>query len=112
MRLDFETYSEADLTAVGAYKYSVDPSTKIVLMHYELDGRHVSHDPELPLPNEVRRHIETGAASTHSTHSSNFAYGTTLAAETTAGRSCRSSRPETPWRLQPITRFPEVGDVR
>lgn len=60
MRLDFETYSEADLTAVGAYKYSVDPSTKIVLMHYELDGRHVSHDPELPLPNEVRRHIETG----------------------------------------------------
>lgn len=39
--IDFETYSEADITACGAYKYSVHPSTEILCMAFAIDDQPV-----------------------------------------------------------------------
>jgi len=37
LHLDFETYSEADLKSVGAYRYAFDPSTEILCAAMALD---------------------------------------------------------------------------
>lgn len=33
---DFETYSELDLTIVGAYRYAIDPSTEVLMLSYQI----------------------------------------------------------------------------
>ena len=37
MHIDIETYSEADLTAVGVYRYASDPSFEVLLLAYSID---------------------------------------------------------------------------
>ena len=37
LHIDFETYSDADLKTVGAYKYAQDPTTRVLLMAYSYD---------------------------------------------------------------------------
>jgi DNA polymerase len=39
LHLDFETYSEVDLTDVGAFRYANDPSTEILCCAMSIDGR-------------------------------------------------------------------------
>lgn len=41
LHIDIETYSEADLLTVGTYRYASDPSTKITLFSYAIDGEEV-----------------------------------------------------------------------
>jgi len=36
--LDFETFSFADLTTEGGYRYATDPSTEVILASYRFDG--------------------------------------------------------------------------
>ena len=36
--IDFETYSETDVTVVGAYRYARHPSTDIICMYYQMEG--------------------------------------------------------------------------
>ncbi len=53
--IDFETYSEANLKKVGAWKYSEHPSTDIICMSWAIDDGPVEvHDPEYPFPKELR----------------------------------------------------------
>ena len=42
LSIDIETYSEADLTKVGVYKYAEDPSFDILLLSYAFDDEPVS----------------------------------------------------------------------
>lgn len=37
--LDFETYSELDITKVGAHKYAMHPSTEVLMAAYSIDGQ-------------------------------------------------------------------------
>ena len=62
--IDFETYSEADLKKVGAYKYAEHPSTEILCMAYKFP-----EDPEQvylwtpeggDMPDDLFRAIELG----------------------------------------------------
>lgn len=51
--LDTETYSEADLPVVGAYKYAADPTTELLMLAWAVDGGPVhlwdlSVEPALP----------------------------------------------------------------
>lgn len=46
IRVDFETYSEADLKAVGPWAYSLHPSTKVLMMAWAVDDS----DPQIWLP--------------------------------------------------------------
>ncbi len=51
LHLDFETYSEADLKAVGAYRYAFDPSTEILCAAMALGDEEPycwRHGEELP----------------------------------------------------------------
>jgi len=36
--LDFETYSESDITVAGSFRYSEDPSTEVLITGYSIDG--------------------------------------------------------------------------
>ena len=36
--IDYETFSEADLPKVGAYRYAEDPSTEVLLTSYYVKG--------------------------------------------------------------------------
>lgn len=47
--IDFETYSEADLKAIGAYNYAADPSTEVLCMAWAIDDE----APEIWLPDDV-----------------------------------------------------------
>ena len=55
-RIDFETYSDLDLTIVGSYKYATHPSTRILMMAY----KEYKHDTKLwepgdEIPEEMER---------------------------------------------------------
>lgn len=54
LHLDYETYSEVDLTKVGGYAYAAHPSTRITLASFALDDFPVelwdATDPETPEP--------------------------------------------------------------
>ncbi len=39
IRLDYETYSEMDLTACGTWRYAEDPSTRVLVATFEIDGQ-------------------------------------------------------------------------
>lgn len=52
LHLDWESFSEADLRKVGAYRYAEDPSTEILLAAYYL---HEEGDTWLPAEDEVRQ---------------------------------------------------------
>lgn len=46
LHLDAETFSEADLTKVGVYRYGEDPSTEVLLLAYAIDDK----DPVIWIP--------------------------------------------------------------
>jgi len=48
LRIDFETYSEADLVKVGAWSYSKHPSTEVLIMAYAFDD----DEPRVWLPGQ------------------------------------------------------------
>ena len=55
--LDYETFSEADLTRVGSYNYARDPSTEILMVAWRINGgRKVQWDysQETPPPPELK----------------------------------------------------------
>ncbi len=57
--IDFETYSEANLKKVGAWKYSEHPSTDIICMSWAInDGPVQVYDPSYPLPVDLWFAIE------------------------------------------------------
>jgi DNA polymerase len=59
--LDIESYSEAELTTVGAYKYAEDPSTEILCFGFAFDDDEVRQwTPGNPLPEDLVAHIEAG----------------------------------------------------
>lgn len=56
MYLDFETYSEANLSVVGAYNYATHPSTEILVTGYILEdtnGKLISKGVYLGFPDVV-----------------------------------------------------------
>lgn len=54
VNLDFETYSELDLTKVGAWRYSTDPSTEVLCAAIHVEG----HEPWLWTPGvELSKHV-------------------------------------------------------
>ena len=62
--LDFETRSECDLIARGAYNYAMDLSTDVLCMAYALDDEDVQvWTPAQPFPERVRSH--TGQIRAH-----------------------------------------------
>ncbi len=59
---DFETASRLSLPDVGAWRYSVDPSTRPLCLHYALDSGPVRRwRPGLPDPKPLLRAIREGA---------------------------------------------------
>ena len=63
MHIDFETYSEADIKKVGAWIYSMHPSTEVICMAYAEQGKPTLWLPKDPVPNFVKnlsRLPETG----------------------------------------------------
>ena len=59
LHIDLETYSDADLPKVGAYRYAQDPSTRVLLLAYSYgDSVHLldlAHGDELP--DQLRRDL-------------------------------------------------------
>ena len=52
--LDFETRSHADLTKVGAWNYSLDPTTDVIVMAYLIDGGEIkTWEPGQPYPQDL-----------------------------------------------------------
>lgn len=39
IRVDYETYSDADLLKCGAWRYAEDPSTRVLVATFEIDGK-------------------------------------------------------------------------
>lgn len=63
--IDFETRSRLDLSSVGAYKYSQDPSTRVLMMSYCLTGDPKDTRlwlPGMPPPQALFTMLATGAA--------------------------------------------------
>lgn len=61
LHLDYETYSEADLRVVGAYKYAEHKSTEILVAGYTLNNGKVKQwQPHLSskLPTDLRQYLE------------------------------------------------------
>ncbi|MDE2471740.1 MAG: hypothetical protein KGL35_24200, partial [Bradyrhizobium sp.] len=61
--LDFETFSECDLSECGAYRYAEDPSTEILVACYAFDDEEVqTWRPALdgPCPQRLVEHIRSG----------------------------------------------------
>lgn len=59
--IDFETYSEADLLKVGAWRYSIDPSTEVLCMAYRLPGKdRFLWKPRQLIPGDICDWIENG----------------------------------------------------
>ena len=59
--IDFETASECDLPARGAYNYAQDPSTKVLCMAWALDDGPVNvWTPDQPFPGPVINAINLG----------------------------------------------------
>ena len=60
--LDFETRSHADLTKVGAWNYSLDPTTDVIVMAYLVDGGEIkTWEPGQPYPQDLRDAIYEGS---------------------------------------------------
>lgn len=59
---DFEAYSEADLATVGAWNYSLHPTTEITVLTYRLPGEQLTRIwvPGLAYPPELFRHLAQG----------------------------------------------------
>lgn len=54
LRLDFETYSDLDLTVVGAYAYAKHPSTRILMLGYKEYKKPAKiWEPGMEVPEEV-----------------------------------------------------------
>lgn len=60
--IDIETYSEADLKAVGVHSYAEHPSTEILCMCYAFDDEPVQRwtPADLFVPDRLRQHIDSG----------------------------------------------------
>ena len=59
---DFETRSRLDLSVVGSWRYSVDPSTEVLCFHWTMDDGEVERwRPGLPPPRRLFRALEEGA---------------------------------------------------
>lgn len=59
---DFETRSRVDLTVVGAWRYSVDPSTEVLCFHWAIDDGPVQRwRPGLPPPLDLFEALGEGA---------------------------------------------------
>ena len=60
--LDFETRSHADLTKVGAWNYSLDPTTDVIVMAYLIDGAEIkTWEPGQPYPQDLVDAIYEGS---------------------------------------------------
>jgi len=57
---DFETYSELDVTEVGAYKYSEHPSTEVLSFAYKFNGKTELWAPPRPFPEKIIKHVKNG----------------------------------------------------
>lgn len=69
--LDFETYSELDVTEVGSWRYAEDPSTEVLCLSWSIDDGPVElWLPGDPLPPALRAAIEAGA--TMDAHNTQF----------------------------------------
>jgi DNA polymerase len=59
--IDFETYSEIDLTQVGAHRYAEHPSTDIVCMSWEDErGEPQLWTPDDPFPEDLKKAVLAG----------------------------------------------------
>lgn len=61
--LDFETRSKADIKKVGAYRYSMDPSTSVLCVVYDLKdgkGRRLWHPWAGGIPSDLIAHAQNG----------------------------------------------------
>jgi DNA polymerase len=60
--LDFETYSECDIRAAGAWAYADHPSTEVLCMAWAVNDEPPElWTPDMPAPIELFRLIEQGA---------------------------------------------------
>lgn len=60
--IDFETYSEADLRAIGAYKYAAHPTTEVLCMAWAIDDEEPQlWTPDQPFPARLFDEIFRGA---------------------------------------------------
>jgi DNA polymerase bacteriophage-type len=61
LSIDFETASEADLKKTGSWKYSTDPSTRVLCMAWTFDNDPVAvWRPGQPFPRRVADHVQSG----------------------------------------------------
>jgi DNA polymerase len=62
LHLDFETRSEADLRVVGMYRYAQHPSTRVLLLSYQIgdDGPVRRWRPGYPFPQELVDYVASG----------------------------------------------------
>lgn len=71
--LDFETFSPQNLKKVGAWRYSRDPATEILVMSYRVDsGRLMTWVPGQPFPEDLAQAIRRGLL--FEAHNSFFEY--------------------------------------
>lgn len=76
LNVDFEVYSELDVTEVGAYKVAEHPSTEIIRASYTFDKEDVQGvNPGQEVPERVRKHIEAGGE----VHAFNYQYERVMA---------------------------------
>ena len=75
LHLDFETYSDAPLPKVGAYRYALDPSTRVLLLAYQFGDQDrpqiVDVEHGEPIPTEVLEAIQNPSV-VKWTHNANF----------------------------------------
>lgn len=63
LHIDFESYSEADLKAIGGYNYAAHPSTEILCLSWAIDdGEPQLWTPDQPFPFELDLAITQGAS--------------------------------------------------
>ena len=58
--LDFETYSEADLRDVGAWKYAKHPTTEVLCCAYNLGAETRLWHPGLAPPTDLFEYVKSG----------------------------------------------------
>ena len=59
--IDFETYSGASLPDVGAFRYSMDPTTEVLILGYGRIGEAVRiWTPDQPFPQELQEAVAAG----------------------------------------------------
>ena len=67
LHLDFETFSQVDITKEGAYRYAMHPSTKVLMAAYALSDGKVHHwdATKKPMPTDLKKWLDDPEVEIH-----------------------------------------------